>query len=99
MHALNAAVLAPVDPLEPLELLELLEELAGLLPQAVRVRATAATLVSTTPVRFICTDFILSGSRPVPALIPASGPVWRTSAQVAGRHGSGQCIIDRRYPP
>src|SRR6476469_1222516 len=99
MHALNSAALAALDPPAALELLELLDELAGLLPQAVRVRATAATLVSTTPVRFICTDFILSGSSPVPAWVPDSGPAWRTSAQVAGRHGSGQCIIDRRSPP
>src|SRR4051794_27149650 len=51
MQALNEP-----EPLEPLEPLALLPELDGLLPHAVRARATAATLVSTTPVRFICTD-------------------------------------------
>src|SRR4051812_39358094 len=54
MHALKEP-----DP-EPLLPLALAPESDGLLPHAVRARAAAATLVSTTPVRFICTDFILS---------------------------------------
>src|SRR6476469_4301622 len=50
---------APDPPLLPLPL-AVPPLLAGLLPHAVRARATDAALVSTTPARFIRTDLILS---------------------------------------
>src|SRR5919202_1800434 len=79
MHALNE------PPLEPL----LLPLLDGLLPQAVRTRAMAATPVSATLARFICTERLplqlgrdgRTGSGPGP-----DGP----GPDPPGRCGSGQ---------
>ena len=68
----------PLLPLAPLAVVEL----AGLLPHAVRARATVAALVSTTPARFICTDLILSVFvRPDP---PAPGGGVIVTADVRG---------------
>jgi hypothetical protein len=53
-------------------------EPAGLLPHAVRASATAATPVRATPVRFICTDLILSRSG---LLRPAVGATTRRSCR------------------
>src|SRR3954451_22150533 len=75
MHALNEP---EPDPLEPLALLP---ELDGLLPHAVRARATTATPESTAPVRFICTDFSLSRSGPA----PARGPAFRVLRRYGDR--------------
>src|SRR3954447_10154296 len=60
MQALKAAPEAELLPLA------LPPELDGLLPHADSTRAAAATPESTAPVRFICTDFILSRSEPGP---------------------------------
>src|SRR3954469_24849528 len=78
MHALNEP---EPDPLEPLALLP---ELDGLLPHAVRARATTATPESTAPVRFICTDFSLSRSGPA----PATGAAFRVMRRSGDRCGS-----------
>src|SRR4051812_1022312 len=80
MQALN-------DP-EP-EPLSLLAESDGLLPHAVRARVTAATLVSTAPVRFRCTDFILS----------SSGPAPQRDRRCAARAGSGRGCAARATVP
>src|SRR4051794_31806954 len=106
MHALN--VPEPLDPLEPLALLP---ESDGLLPHAVRARAAAATLASTAPVRFICTDSSSRGrARPrrrdrrsvscagsgVGARVGRRPPAVRMAAQRPVRPRGRRCIIDRR---
>src|SRR5215212_2193771 len=56
------------------EPLQLLSESFGLLPHAVRTRVAAATLATTAPVCFRCTDFILSSSDPAPRRDRRSAP-------------------------
>src|SRR3954453_15632090 len=89
MQALN-------DP-EP-EPLSLLAESDGLLPHAVRARVTAATLVSTAPVRFRCTDFILSSSGPAPAGGPALRSPCRFRTRVRGSGDGSHGHVAARRP-